>query len=92
MRENLAAGLYPTEQPVARAEKCLSCHFGDDKKFVTHQIMGAGHPRMSFELDTFTAVEPAHFVIDKSYIERKGPVNDVRVWAVGQAVALVKYM
>ena len=93
--ENLAAGLYPTEQPGARARKCLSCHFGDpvdDNKFVTHRIMGAGHPRMGFELDTYTAVEPAHFVVDHRYIERKGPVNDVRVWAVGQAIDLTKRM
>jgi Cytochrome c554 and c-prime len=92
---NLAAGLYPTEQPAARATKCLSCHFGDpadDNKFVTHRIMGAGHPRMGFELDTYTAVEPAHFVVDPRYIERKGPVNDVQVWAIGQAVELVKRM
>ncbi len=90
--ENIAAGMYPTDQPVARAEKCLSCHLGDDKRFVTHLIMGAGHPRMGFELDTYTAAEPAHFVITKTYVERKGPANDVRVWAVGQAVALEKFM
>jgi hypothetical protein len=93
--ENLAAGLYPTERSVARAAKCLSCHFGDpadDNRFVTHRIMGAGHPRMGFELDTYTAVEPSHFVVDQRYIERKGPVDDVQVWAVGQAVNLVKRM
>jgi hypothetical protein len=93
--DNLAAGLYPTEQPVARASKCLSCHFGDpadDNRFVTHRIMGAGHPRMGFELDTYTAVEPAHFIVDQRYIERKGPVDDVQVWAVGQAVDLAKRM
>jgi cytochrome c554/c'-like protein len=91
-RENLAAGLYPTDEPLKRAEKCLSCHFGDEKRFVTHRIMGAGHPRMSFELDTFTAVQPAHFVIDKAYVERKGAVSGVQVWAVGQAVGLVKFI
>ena len=93
--DNLAAGLYPTEQPAARAEKCLSCHIGDpadDNRFVTHRMMGAGHPRMGFELDTYTAVEPAHFVVDQRYIERKGPVDDVQVWAVGQAVDLGKRM
>ncbi len=93
--DNLAAGLYPTERPVARAAKCLSCHFGDpadDNRFVTHRIMGAGHPRMGFELDTYTAVEPAHFIVDQRYIERKGPVDDVQVWAVGQAVDLAKRM
>jgi hypothetical protein len=68
---NVAAGLYPTDDPMARAELCLSCHFGDQTKFVTHRIMGAGHPRLSFELDTFTAIEPAHFVVDDDYHERK---------------------
>jgi hypothetical protein len=90
--EDVAAGMYPTDQPLARAEMCLSCHLGDDKRFVTHEIMGAGHPRMGFELDTYTAAEPAHFVVNKTYIARKGPVNDVRVWAVGQAEGLVKFM
>jgi hypothetical protein len=83
---NLAAGLYPTDQPLARAEKCLGCHLGDDKRFVTHKMMGAGHPPMPFELDTYTAIEPAHFVVNESYIQRKGRPNDMQVWAVGQAV------
>jgi hypothetical protein len=94
-KANLDAGLYPTERPVARAEKCLSCHFGDtsdEKRFVTHRLMGAGHPRMGFELDTYTAAEPAHFTVNKTYIERKGPVNDVQVWAVGQAINLIRRM
>jgi hypothetical protein len=89
--DNLAAGLYPTEQPAARAEKCLSCHVGDpadDNRFVTHRMMGAGHPRMPFELDTYTAIEPAHFVVD----QRKGAVNDVQVWAIGQAIDLYRRM
>ncbi|HJU20151.1 MAG TPA: multiheme c-type cytochrome, partial [Stellaceae bacterium] len=88
---NLAAGLYPTKNPAMRAKKCLSCHFGDPSdaaRFVTHKIMGAGHPRMPFELDTFTWAEPAHFVVNKTYIQRKGPVSDARVWAVGQAATL----
>ena len=92
---NIAAGLYPTERPLARADKCLSCHFGDpadDKRFVTHLILGAGHSRMGFELDTYTAAEPAHYTVDQRYIERKGPVNDVQTWAVGQAASLVRRM
>ncbi len=50
--------------------------------------MGAGHPRMGFELDTYTMAEPAHFVVNKAYIARKGPVDDARIWAVGQAYSL----
>lgn len=91
--DNLKAGLYPTDNPVARAKLCLSCHFGGQaNKFVTHRIMGAGHPRMPFELDTFTAIEPAHYVVDKDYIERKGRPNGVQVWAIGQAMQLEEIM
>lgn len=90
--QNVAAGLYPTEQPVARAEKCLSCHYGDDTRFLSHQLYGAGHPRLTFELDTYTAIEPAHFVVDQGYIERKGRITDFQIWAVGQAIALVRRM
>jgi hypothetical protein len=87
-QDNLNAGMYPTEDPVKRAELCLSCHFGDNKKFVTHRIMGAGHPRMSFELDTFTAIQPAHYVVDDDYRKRKSVANGIRTWAIGQAIAL----
>lgn len=85
---NIAAGMYPTVDPVQRAKLCLSCHFGDEKRFVTHRIMGAGHPRMSFELDTFTTIQPAHFVIDDDYAKRKTVFNGVKTWAIGQAMAI----
>ena len=54
--DNVKNGLYPTNRPVAQAKLCLSCHFGDENRFVTHRIMGAGHPRISFELETFSAL------------------------------------
>ena len=85
--DNVAHGLYPTNEPVAQARLCLSCHFGNRDKFVTHRMMGAGHPRMSFELDTFVETQPAHFVIDADWRERKGDWDGVRVWAIGQALA-----
>jgi hypothetical protein len=84
--DNIKAGLYPTDQPQPRGTLCLSCHLGDDKKFVIHKIMGAGHPPTPFELDTYTAIQPAHFVVNQSYIERKGRPNDIQIWAMGQAV------
>lgn len=85
-QDNVNAGMYPTEDPVARAKLCLSCHFGDSAKFVTHRIMGAGHPRMAFELDTFTAIEPAHYRQDEDYVRRKKVANGVKTWAIGQAM------
>ena len=84
---NIANGMYPTDDDVARAKLCLSCHLGNEQKFVTHKIMAAGHPRMSFELDTFTQIGPAHFRIDDDWRKRKGSWDGVRAWAIGQAVA-----
>lgn len=89
---DIAAGMYPTDRPVARAERCVRCHVGDDKRFANHEIMGAGHPPMPFELDTFTAIQPAHFVVNESYVKRKGRPNDMQIWAVGQASDLRRRM
>ncbi|KPP92183.1 Cytochrome c554 and c-prime [Erythrobacter sp. HL-111] len=86
---NVAAGLVPLEQPQARAGVCLDCHYGSAKRgqFVTHSMMAAGHPRISFELDLFSALQQHHDV-DGDYIERKGRPDAVRFWAVGQAEAV----
>jgi len=45
--------MYPTEEPMERARLCLSCHLGTERKFATHEIMGAGHPRLAFELELY---------------------------------------
>lgn len=68
--DNILNGLYPTDQPVARAKLCLSCHLGTQEKFASHEIMGAGHPRLSFDLLTFTANQPAHYTVDDDYLRR----------------------
>lgn len=88
-QQNITNGLYPTDNPAKRAKLCLSCHFGDDTKFVTHRIMGAGHPRMTFELDTYTATQPAHYQMDEDYRQRKNltVADGTQIWAIGQAVA-----
>ncbi|HXN15492.1 MAG TPA: hypothetical protein VN878_03890, partial [Usitatibacter sp.] len=90
--DNVAHGLYPTNEPVAQARLCLSCHFGNKDKFVTHRMMAAGHPRMSFELDTFSQTEPPHFVIDADWQKRKGAWDPVRAWAIGQALAAIELL
>ena len=82
--DNIANGLYPSEEPVARAQLCLSCHLGTKDKFTTHRIMGAGHPRLSFELENFTTNQPPHFSVDADYIERKGDFKGVQLWLTGQ--------
>lgn len=82
--DNVARGMYPSEQPLRRAELCLSCHMGTRDKFATHVIMGAGHPRLRFELQVFTVNQPAHVVIDADYIQRKGRIADMNLWVTGQ--------
>lgn len=87
---SLAAGLRKLEDPAVKASVCLDCHFGsaDAGQFVTHRIMAAGHPRISFELDLFTTLQ-AHHNEDGDYLKRKGArTSGVRVWAIGQALAL----
>jgi hypothetical protein len=86
---NVAAGLTPLDNPKVRAGVCLDCHYGSTKpgQFVTHAMMAAGHPRVSFELDLFGALQQ-HHNIDADYTRRKGLPSSVRFWAVGQAEAV----
>jgi Cytochrome c554 and c-prime len=86
---SLNAGLVRLESPRVKAAVCLDCHYGsaDGGQFVSHQIMAAGHPRVSFELDLFTTLQ-SHHDEDADYVKRKGKPNGVRVWATGQAMAL----
>jgi hypothetical protein len=86
---NVAAGMVPLERPQTRARVCLDCHFGsaENGQFVTHRLMAAGHPRISFELDLFSALQQ-HYDIDADYLARKSQPSSVRLWAVGQAEAV----
>ena len=86
---NVSDGLIPLSDPKVRANVCLDCHYGSTKpgQFVTHEMMAAGHPRVSFELDLFSALQQ-HHDIDADYKRRKRAPNAVRFWAVGQAEAV----
>ena len=90
--DNLAKNMYPTDDPALRAVLCLKCHMGTDSQFATHRIMGAGHPRLSFELEAFTANQPAHYAVDDDYIARKRPVQGFNLWLSGQLVAARNYL
>jgi len=86
--DSVAAGLYPTENVKDRADLCLSCHLGNKTRFATHRIMAAGHPRLSFELDTFTelwrtAGRQPHYRVDADYEERKEAASHSYTWAAG---------
>ncbi len=87
--DNVARGMWPVNEPGVRAGVCLDCHYGSAKpgQFVTHRIMAAGHPRIAFELDLFTSLQ-SHHDEDADYAARKGIQPGIKVWAVGQAMAV----
>lgn len=91
-KDNVARGMYPTEQPLKRVQVCLGCHLGTKDQFATHAIMGAGHPRLSFELEAYTSNQPAHFIVDADYAQRKGKIEGMNLWVTGQLETTRRYL
>jgi hypothetical protein len=87
--DNVKAGMTALEDPRTRASLCLDCHFGSAKpgQFVSHRMMAAGHPRVSFELDLYSTLQ-RHYDFDADYVKRKPLANGIKFWAVGQALAV----
>ncbi len=81
--QSLARGMYDTKDLLHRQEKCLACHLGTAERFVNHEMLAVGHPPLTFELDSYTAVMPRHWRTPE-----KDPWLDVRTWSVAQAVQL----
>lgn len=91
--DNLAHGLRALEEPAVRVEVCLDCHVGSADRFATHRMMAAGHPRLAFELETFTELWRTsggreHYRVDADYWVRKGgadarPVTSSATWSTG---------
>ena len=44
-----------------RSHTCLHCHVGTEEKWVDHQMIAAGHPDLTFELNLFSSVMPRHW-------------------------------
>lgn len=91
-QENIADGLFPLADPVHRGRLCLNCHMGTGDKPIDHRMMGAGHPPLEFELDTFTNIQPPHFRVDSDYRERKPYAHSARTWAIGQLIAAETFL
>lgn len=92
---SVAAGMYDMKDLRRRTEKCLTCHLGTADKYVDHEMIAAGHPDLVFELDSFQAVEPVHWVEKvPGHPEQadRNPLLGVRMWSVGQAVQLRESM
>ncbi len=82
---SVKAGMTDTKRLDIRANTCLACHLGVPGQEVDHELIAAGHPDLAFELDTFTAAQPAH--------HRPPPANlRQRAWAVGETAGLANAM
>ncbi len=82
--QSIKAGMYDLRDYVHRSERCVSCHVGTAEKQVDHEMIAAGHPDLTFELDTFSSAMPRHW---RPARDREAWA-DVQEWAVGQAVQL----
>jgi len=86
--DNVAKGMAALEEPAVRAATCAACHVGGGDRYASHRLMAAGHPRLSFELDTFTELWRTsggreHYLRDADYAQRKPAPQAADVWAAG---------
>ncbi len=73
-------GLWPTKQLAFRARLCTECHVGDGSREVNHDLIAAGHPRLSFELGGYHGIAAKHW-------RDPDPQTEVKLWTLGQLLA-----
>ena len=81
--KSVQLGMYDLQNYQHRAERCLTCHVGTTEKYVDHEMIAAGHPDLTFELDTFSSQMPRHWKYSQDEAWRL-----VQAWSVGAAVQL----
>lgn len=83
--EKQQLGMQPTKNLRARAQLCAGCHVGAPGREVDHDLLAAGHPRLSFEFAAFLANLPKHW--DDAAERQTTPDLEARAWTIGQAVS-----
>jgi hypothetical protein len=78
-------GMRDTKDLVTRAEVCVTCHVGGADGDVNHDLIAAGHPRLSFEYAAYHANLPKHWPYAKEVKDR--PDIEAELWLIGQAVS-----
>jgi hypothetical protein len=82
--QSLKRGMYDTRDLAKRSDRCLACHLGTAEKEVDHVMIAAGHPDLTFELESFSSAMPRHW----RPAQNASPWLSVQELAVGQAVQL----
>jgi Cytochrome c554 and c-prime len=97
-RKEAEYGFFPTKDLGRRIEKCAECHVGSPDKDVNHDLIAAGHPRLTFEYSAYHELLPRHWRDKKSEAEgwekadarrmdsKFGPDFEAKAWLLGQAV------
>jgi hypothetical protein len=79
-------GFSDTKNPQTLADRCVGCHIGpmvaeNGRAYdMNHDLIAAGHPRLSFEVSTYLANYPKHWPADDR-------LAHIAVWAAGQEQA-----
>jgi hypothetical protein len=81
--EKAQLGMRDLRDLAIRSHTCLHCHVGTEEKSVDHQMIAAGHPDLTFELNLFSAVMPRHWKDPD-----ENPWFGTKEWAVGQGMQL----
>ena len=62
-QEKERLGFRNTKNLVARAELCITCHVGSGEADVNHDLIAAGHPRLTFEFASHLHRMPLHLLL-----------------------------
>lgn len=77
-------GLFDTKSPIARADKCTSCHLSIDADMVS-----AGHPQPVFELNYYAkSSEKGGLYEGQHWRDPNTPFYQAQLWTAGQIVGL----
>ena len=75
-------GLRNTKSLTSRVKICASCHIGSPDREVDHDLIAAGHPRMSFDFSGYLALYNKHWPVAED--RARYPDYAARTWVVGQ--------
>jgi hypothetical protein len=92
-------GLWNTKDLARRASICAGCHVGGHStdgeivRDVNHDLIAAGHPRLTFELSAFLDNMPAHWDEKDENAGQAGPGDraatfPARAWAIGRLTTI----
>ncbi|MEI6240883.1 MAG: multiheme c-type cytochrome [Planctomycetia bacterium] len=89
-------GMVDLADPFACANQCGQCHVGGPPgpdgalHEVSHDLIAAGHPRLTFELRSFKAAEPPHW--RDRFTAAAGAPGPLDEWALGRLGGLEAYL